>query len=278
MWYYLRVEVISEIGTLLMVINPVITVVIPCYNDGVFIDEAVDSVLCQTFQDFEIIIINDGSTDEFTNELLKTYSKPKTKVFTIANQGPSVARNIAIEKAKGRYILPLDADDRIFPKYLEKAFKIIEANSSLGIVYCEAELIGAQTGKWLLAEYSLPTMLKGNCIFASALFKRTSWEKVGGYKKEMKIALEDYEFWLSLIEIGEGVYRIPEVLFQYRKHARSRRNLISHKTLKRVRVQIIKLHIQLYWSHFRILNSRLKIRVLFLKIGSIFFVKSESKY
>ena len=73
MWYYLRVEVISEIGTLLMVINPVITVVIPCYNDGKFIDEAVDSVLCQTFQDFEIIIINDGSTDEFTNELLKTY-------------------------------------------------------------------------------------------------------------------------------------------------------------------------------------------------------------
>ena len=102
MWYYLRVEVISEIGTLLMVINPVITVVIPCYNDGKFIDEAVDSVLCQTFQDFEIIIINDGSTDEFTNELLKTYSKPKTKVFTILNQGPAVARNIAIEKAKGR--------------------------------------------------------------------------------------------------------------------------------------------------------------------------------
>ena len=112
-----------------MVINPVITVVIPCHNDGKFIDEAVDSVLCQTFQDFEIIIINDGSTDEFTNELLKTYSKPKTKVFTILNQGPSIARNIAIEKAKGRYILPLDADDRIFPNYLEKAFKIIEANS-----------------------------------------------------------------------------------------------------------------------------------------------------
>ncbi len=100
---------------------------------------------------------------------------------------------------------------------------------------------------------------------------------MGGYKKEMKIAREDYEFWLSLIEIGEGVYRIPEVLFQYRKHARSRRNVISHKTLKWVQAQIIKLHMQLYWSDFRSLNFRLKIRVLIFKIRSIFFVKLESK-
>ncbi len=90
---------------------PKVSVIIPCYNHGKYIDEAVDSILNQTFKDFEIIIVNDGSTDELTNNKLKQYDKPKTFVINKENEGLSVARNTAIKRAVGEYILTLDADD-----------------------------------------------------------------------------------------------------------------------------------------------------------------------
>ncbi len=249
--------------------NLLVSVVIPCFNHGKFIDEAVNSVLNQTFQDFEIIIVNDGSTDEFTNELLKNYSKPKTKVIMTENQGVSVARNVGIKEAKGKYILPLDADDKILPAYLEKAVKIIEENTKFGIIYCEAEFFGAKTEKWNLPEYRFSDILNGNCIFCTALFRKSSWKKVNGYKKEMKNAWEDYEFWLSLIEIGEEVYRIPEVLFQYRQHKISSRNnsADARKTRLLLHKQIIKFHLQMYYNNLKFLKSKtLKMFILKIKI------------
>ena len=116
---------------------PKVSIIIPCYNYGQYIDEAVDSVLAQTFQDFEIIIVNDGSTDEFTNKKLENYNKPKTTVYFTKNQGVSAARNYAIEKSSGEYILPLDADDKIHSDYIKEAVDVLEANNEIGIVYCE---------------------------------------------------------------------------------------------------------------------------------------------
>ena len=107
---------------------PKVSIVIPCYNHGKFVDETVQSCLKQTYQDIEIIIVNDGSTDEYTNTLLKDYQRPKTKVITIQNQGLPTARNTGIREAVGEYILPLDADDKIAPTYIEKAVNVIEKN------------------------------------------------------------------------------------------------------------------------------------------------------
>jgi glycosyltransferase involved in cell wall biosynthesis len=99
-----------------------VSVIMPCYNQGQYIDEAVDSVLTQTYQNYEIIIVNDGSTDEFTNEKLKNYNKPKTQVIHTANQGLSAARNNGIHASNGEFILPLDADDKIANTYLERFY------------------------------------------------------------------------------------------------------------------------------------------------------------
>ncbi len=196
--------------------NPKVSVIIPCYNQGQYIEEAVESVLDQTYQDFEIVIVNDGSTDEFTNNLLNNYNKPKTRVIHTDNQGLASARNNGIKEAKGEYILPLDADDKIGKEYLEEAVKILEANPGIGIVYCKAESFGAVDEKWELPEYSLEEMLIDNIIFCSAFFRKEDWEKVGGYDPEMLFGWEDYDFWLSLIEMEVLVYRIPKVLFYYR--------------------------------------------------------------
>ncbi len=195
---------------------PKVSVIIPCYNQGHFLAEAIDSVLSQTWLDFEIIVVNDGSTDPFTNGLLAEYSKEKTTVLITENQGLAAARNNGIRQAVGKYILPLDADDRIGPEYLEKAVGILESNPDIGIVYCKARLFGVVETEWNLPEYSLPEMLQDNQIFCTALFRRTDWEMVGGYDPGMVYGWEDYDFWLSLIEKNRGVYQIPEYLFSYR--------------------------------------------------------------
>ena len=195
---------------------PKVSVVIPCYNQGAYLDEAVDSVLLQTWQDFEIVIINDGSTDECTNRLLASYNRPQTRVISTANQGLAQARNTGIAAAQGEYILPLDADDRIGREYLEKAISILDGQPKTGIVYCLAEKFGAQNCPWLFPDYTLRRMLLGNLIFCSALFRREDWERTGGYKPEMEAGWEDWDFWLSLLELGRDVYRIPDILFFYR--------------------------------------------------------------
>jgi len=206
---------------------PKVSVVIPCYNQGKYLEEAVESVLNQTFQDFEIIIVDDGSTDDSTKNVLKNYQKPKTKVIHTDNKGLASARNRGIQEAKGEYILPLDADDKIGREYLEEAVKILDKNRDIGIVYCEAVYFGAQDGLLILPEYSLEKILTKNIIFCSALFRKQHWEIVGGYNINMVYGLEDWDFWLSLIELGLKIYRIPKVLFHYRITELSMRNQIT---------------------------------------------------
>jgi len=152
------------------------TVIIPCYNDGAFIQETIDSVNAQSIQTLEIIIVDDASTDRETLETLKNLKQDNLTVFfSEMNEGPSVARNKGIIKALGKYILPLDADDKIDPTYIEKAQKVLDENSKIGIVYCEAKLFGEKNEKWELPPFSFPEILVSNMIFATALFRKEDW-------------------------------------------------------------------------------------------------------
>ena len=227
--------------------NPTVSVIIPCFNHGEFIDEAVDSVLRQTIQNFEIIIVNDGSTDHKTRETLKNYQRNKTTIFHTENRGPAAARNFGIAKSQGEFILPLDADDKIGEDYLETGVEILKSHPKLGIVYCEAEFFGKEKrGKWNLPEYSYPEILYENQIFCSGLFRRVDWEKVGGYDEEMVFGLEDYDFWLSLIETGKGVFRIPKTMFFYRYQSHSRNNKLEMENLWKSYSKIFHNHAELY--------------------------------
>ena len=195
---------------------PTVSVIIPCYNHGRYLDEAVDSVLGQTLADLEIVIVDDGSTDAATVALLDSYQRPRTTVLRTANMGLAAARNNGIAAASGTYILPLDADDRIEPTYLEQAVAVLEGRPEVGIVYCRARLFGAVETEWLLPDYSLSRMLLDNLIFCTAMFRREDWEAVGGYDRGMVYGWEDYDFWLGLIERGRRVVRLDDILFCYR--------------------------------------------------------------
>ncbi len=195
---------------------PTVSVIIPCYNQGQFVDDAVNSVLVQSYQDFEIIIVNDGSTDFLTNDLLSGYLKPKTRVITTENKGLAGARNTGISKAAGQFILPLDADDMIEPRYMEQAVSALEENPQVGIVYGGATLFGGVDTEWTLPNFTIERMLVDNIIYCSAFFRKEDWQAVGGYDTQMIYGWEDYEFWLGLIELGREVVKLSENQFCYR--------------------------------------------------------------
>lgn len=197
--------------------NPMVSVVMPCYNDGRYIQESVASVKAQTYPNVELIIIDDGSDDSDTIATLNALAKEaNVQVLHATHVGPSAARNAAIREARGKYILPLDADDTIDPTYIEKAVNILESHKDTGVAYCEADLFGAQSGKWDLPAYSFESMLFDNIVFVTALFSKADWEKVGGFNENMKAGMEDYDFWLSILGEGKKIEQIPEVLFHYR--------------------------------------------------------------
>lgn len=225
-----------------------VSVIMPCYNDGEYIEEAISSVFSQTYKNIELIIIDDGSDNERTLDVLGRITGPNIKIVKTNRARPAGARNAGIAKATGKYILPLDADDKIEPDYIEKAVRVLENDESIGVVYCYAELFGERSGKWDLPDYSLDKMLLDNIVFVTALFHREDWEKVGGFNTRMEHGMEDYDFWLSIIEIGKGVYQIPEVLFHYRIKPSSRTTefLTNSGIVKETYQNIYQQHPQLY--------------------------------
>lgn len=193
-----------------------VSVIIPCYNDGKYISEAIDSVKAQTYSEWEIIIIDDGSDDEETIQIINSIADEQITVLRTEHLRPAGARNFGIQHAKGKYILPVDSDDVIDKSYMEKAVQIIENNPKIGVVYCQAELFGEQQGRWDLPDYCFEKMLLDNIVFVSALFYKEDWKKVGGFSTTMAAGMEDYDFWLSIMSLGREIYQIPEVLFYYR--------------------------------------------------------------
>lgn len=201
--------------------RPLVSVVIPCFNHGKYLEESIDSVLAQTFQDSEIIVVNDGSTDAGTIEVLRNLSKPKTRVMHQPNMGLPAARNRGIGEARGEYICCLDADDTLEATYLEKAAWMLEAKPDVGFVYSWVRRFGENTGIWYTDPFSLSNLLQYNHISVSAVFRRVAWERVGGFWEAMRPGLEDWEFWIHLAAAGFPGERIPEPLLNHRKHGPS---------------------------------------------------------
>lgn len=221
-----------------------VSVIMPCYNDGKYIMEAIDSIVKQTYPDWELIIVDDGSDDEETKRIINEIQNPKIKVFHTEHLRPAGARNYGIQKAEGTYILPVDSDDRIHEEYMEKAVKMIESNPRIGVVYCKAELFGEKSGSWNLPDYSFKHMLLDNIVFVTALFYKSDWEKVGGFNTSMAQGMEDYDFWLSILGLEREICQIPEVLFYYRIKPVSRTTNFQDNC-----VQVQNTYQQIYYNH-----------------------------
>lgn len=240
--------------------HPVVSIVMPCYNDGAYITQAIQSCISQTFPAWELIIVDDGSTDPATLEVLSGLSSDQITLLHTAHIGPSGARNYAIQHAKGRYILPLDADDYIAPEYLSRAANILDEQPDVGIVYCHAELFGEASGPWQLPPFSLEHFLVDNCIFITALFRKEDWERCGGFCTDFRHGLEDYDFWLSLVELNRKVVQLPETLFFYRikptsrsteLHASIQHSIETYQLLYQRHRALYQAHIDCYCAGLR---------------------------
>lgn len=194
-----------------------VSIIVPCYNQAQYLDEALQSVIEQTYQHWECIIVNDGSPDNTEEVASKWLDKDERfKYLYQENGGLSSARNFGITNAKGNFILPLDADDRISADYIELAINSFKEDPTLKLVYCKAEKFGDEEGLWVLPPFSLIDLCRINMIFCTAFFKKSDWELVGGYDVNMIYGWEDWEFWISLLKEGGKVKCIDKVGFYYR--------------------------------------------------------------
>ncbi|WP_114747684.1 glycosyltransferase family 2 protein [Pleomorphovibrio marinus] len=208
--------------------DPIVSVVIPSYNQSRYLRETVESALGSTYPHLEIVIVDDGSTDD-SKELAMDLSARHVKVsyYSQQNAGPSAARNHGIRKAKGKYILPLDGDDLISEEYIKQAVDVVEKDQNVKVVYCKARKFGAVEGEWKLKPFSRAALAEGNMIFVSALFRKKDWEKVGGFSEEMTWGFEDWEFWISMLKEEGEVVQLPITGFYYRIRKGSRRKGVS---------------------------------------------------
>jgi glycosyltransferase involved in cell wall biosynthesis len=222
-----------------------VSVIIPCYNQGEYINDAVESILCQTYQDFEIIIVNDGSNDESTIKLLENYKKPKTVVYFKENGHLSSARNFGIKKAQGKYILPLDADDYFEKTFLEKAVEILDNNPEVSIIKCWVKNFGTHNNYWFPKGLELQNFLVQNQCTASILYRKKVWERVSGYDETMNQGMEDWDFIIKALGKNFKIACIEEPLFFYR---RKQASMIEESFSKRHKIyeKLILNNIDLY--------------------------------
>ncbi len=210
-----------------------VSIIMPSYNQGPYLSEALDSVLAQTYTNWECIIVDDGSKDN-TAEVATSFSKKDSRIQYIyqENSGVSVARNNGIAHSKGEYILPLDGDDKIAPKFLELTLHEIVKDRNIRVAYTDVQYFGVRNDIYKLPDFSIEKLMGQNILCITALFRREDFDKTGGFNNNMREGFEDWDFWMSMFQDGRGTaYKIPQVLFYYRIKPVSRNKTAAKKTI-----------------------------------------------
>lgn len=230
-----------------------VSVIIPAYNSEKYLIETLQSVAAQTLKQFECIVVDNGSTDQ-TREIVQSFvtHDARFSYHYCEQNGVSFARNLAVSLSKGKYILPLDSDDKIADTYLQKAANILENNRDIKLVYCNAELFGAAKGKWNLPDYNFKNLLIQNSVFCSSMFRKVDFLTTKGYNENMKEGFEDWDFWIGYLDLHSKVHKIEEVLFYYRIRKHSRNNILDSEKQLRLRKQIYSNHKDVYNKLFSI--------------------------
>ncbi|MEW6659546.1 MAG: glycosyltransferase [Thermodesulfobacteriota bacterium] len=201
--------------------DPTVSVIIPCYNYARYLPEALHSVLAQTYQDFEVIIVNDGSTDDtaaVARQLVEDHPQYRIRLINQKNTGqPAFPRNRGVTASKGKYILFLDADDLIEPTFMEECLRVLHTDPSIAIAYTDRLDFDGVDQVVLAGDYNFSRLKYANHISYCALFRREVWDAVGGIRTNVK-AVEDWDFWVAAGAKGFLGRRIPKPLFKYRRH------------------------------------------------------------
>jgi glycosyltransferase involved in cell wall biosynthesis/GT2 family glycosyltransferase len=198
--------------------HPLVTIVIPCFNQGSFVESAIVSVFEQTMTDWEIVVVDDGSEDPATRAVLDSLDWPRTRVLRQENRGLSAARNAGISAGRGSLVVPLDADDELAPRFLDELSTALSRAPSAAYAHCHGILFGDIEAVWVTRPFNPYLLLLENSVIGCVLLRRQAWVEVGGYDESMRAGNEDWELWVRLFEAGWDEVEVAEPLFRYRKH------------------------------------------------------------
>lgn len=193
-----------------------ISIVIPCYNSGATLGQAIASVKAQTWPNLEIIVVDDGSTDSGTCLILAELEG--VVIVRQSNSGLPAARNAGFRVARGEYVLPLDADDWLEPSALEVMLQVLKSSPDASFVFCDLQLEGEASGV-LEKNYNFFEQLSLNQLPYCLLMPKRLWTEAGGYDESMHKGYEDWEFNIRLGTLGYFGQRVPQPLFHYRVSA-----------------------------------------------------------
>jgi len=224
-----------------------LSVVIPCYDQGELLIEAVASVERSVDEACELIVVNDGSREPRTLEVLDHLRRGGYRIVDQANAGLAAARNRGVALAAGPYVLPLDADNRLRPAFVPAALAILEAAPEVGVVYGNRHDFGLRNGTVEVPDFDLGSLLLFNTIDACALLRKEMWTDCGGYDPRAP-AWEDWELWIAGAERGWQLRHLAAVGFDYRVRPGSMITTIDAEERRRLYAYIIAKHRDLYWS------------------------------
>ena len=233
--------------------KPLVSVIIPYYNHGSFIDETLSSIKAQGYDEFEVIIIDDCSTDPFSKEKLnQLMDKSITLLRTVENSGPSVARNLGIAVAKGKYILPLDGDDKLDEVFLADAVSMLETNPEIMVCYGNGQLFGAKEEVLNVVDFEQFTFVSYNPLFVTALIRKEALEMVGYYDVFLsKLGLEDWDLWLGMGEKRFRFKKLQRSFLKIRVLEKSRTFEVANRNLDSIYPHIYTKHWQLLLEQYK---------------------------
>ena len=247
--------------------NPLVSIIVPCYKQAHFLNESLQSVLDQTYVDWECIIVNDGSPDN-TESIAQQWCE-KDNRFTYLykeNGGLPSARNEGVKSSKGEFIVALDSDDILHSDFLTQLVPELKSNDNLGIVSCYRYFFSKNKSN-IIKEYKASgstyrDLMFENKLMPSSLYRKKCWEEVGGYDESMIKGFEDWEFWINITKRGWEFKFVEEFLFYYRKAKKSMLvdTLKNHSEANME--YIFKKHKELYITNF---NNTAEVLFYYIK-------------
>ena len=237
-----------------------ISVVIPCYNDGQYLQETIQKLKQQTVAPLEIIIVNDGSTDQNTLDVLGTFDHDDlVTVLHKENGRMSAARNYGVAQAKGNVIVALDADDYFDNDFFEQGLAILKKEHQVAVVTSYIRFFGNKTGTSKPRGGNAFNFLFSNQCPACAMVRKEVWDQVGGYDEQMKLGYEDWEFYIRITQLGFEVHVIPEFLLHYRQTKKSTLHNDTEPNRKQIIDYILTKHKDWYISQIATLTDRKEV-------------------
>jgi glycosyltransferase involved in cell wall biosynthesis len=243
--------------------TPLVSIIVPCYNDWQYIEQAVNSALNQTYSNIEVIVVDDGS-DLRTKKVLKKLEPKIARLLTQENKGQSTARNNGIREATGEYILTLDSDDYFEVTFCEKAILIFLNNKEVKIVTCQATrwYESGEKNIFIPAGGTISNFIYANDALGTSMFKKEDWRQCKGYDEEMRNGFEDWEFFIRILKDGGFTQVIQEPLYNYRRRNNSTTSIANSKKYELLTYIYIK-HKALYMNNFEGFVAHLLNKIAF---------------